>query len=80
MYGVMCCGPNLCGIVAIFKDKSRAKDYALQKNKEEAFSPSATKDFDGISIAWKMGDGKYSVEKLIFRNFETDIEKIFEWD
>lgn len=70
---------TLCGYVALFDDKQRAKDYATEKNKQSAFSPTATKDAYGISKAYLMGDGRYSVREITIDTF-NDLEDIFEWE
>jgi hypothetical protein len=77
LYVVKTCGPTLCGAVAIFDCEERATQYATDKNKDVAFSKTATKDQNGISKAWLMGDGKYWVDPV---HSDTLDSFIFKWE
>lgn len=52
-------GPTVGGRVALFDSEKDAKEYCTLKNEESKYSPTSKKDKDGVSLAWKMGDGYY---------------------
>lgn len=57
---------------------NHAEDFVDFKNKQNAFSPTATKDSNGISKAWLMGDGKYWYEESEIA--ECDLDSLFDWE
>ena len=77
-YIVSTCGPHLCGAVAVFRSEVDAQNFVDVKNMEHAFSPTATKDANGISLAWLVGDGRYDVRPCT--EFTQELSKLFEWD
>jgi hypothetical protein len=58
-YVVYAAGPTLAGRVAVFDSERDAEVFCDQRNSESKYNPTSRKDEDGISLAWKMGDGRY---------------------
>lgn len=75
VFTVSTCGPNLCGRVALFAGVEDAKLFSTFKNLKNMYSHTAERDEDGISLAWKMGDGVYSWKE---ENLDLD-SNTFEW-
>lgn len=77
VYTVWSSGPTLGGRVAVFRTRVEAYEFSNLMNEMTKYSPTSSKDTDGVSRAWKMGDGAYWVkeEPDPFENSEY-----FEWD
>jgi len=75
VYSVYTSGPTLSGRVALFNLHTDAVDFCRCKNEENMYSPTSTKGSDGISLAWRMGDGHYYL-----RQERLPISELFEWD
>lgn len=77
LWGIVMGGPTLCGGVAIFSSKYIAEFHAKANNDFNMRSPYAEKDADGISKAWKMGDGKCWVVEI---TSEDQLNQFFVWE
>lgn len=77
LWGVVVGGPTLCGGIAVFSDETDANVFAFVRNQDNMHSPSAAKDPDGISKAWKMGDGKCWVVEI---TAEDQLVQFFDWE
>lgn len=77
LWGVVMGGPTLCGGVAVFSRECDALAFTIIRNQDNMYLPNAVKDSDGISKAWKMGDGKCWPVEI---TSEDQLNQFFVWE